>query len=59
MFLLGAGSVGLRMLKGPVERTHGHDMIETRAMPIMMAPLTLKAMRKVVSRPPHMIPTHI
>ena len=39
--------------------THGQDKIETKAIPITIADLTRKAMRKVVKTPPQSIPTHI
>jgi len=36
--------------------THGQDMIETIMMPIMIADLTLYAMRYAVKSPPQMTP---
>jgi hypothetical protein len=39
--------------------THGHEMIETRRMPIIIALLTLYAMRYAVNMPPAVTPSHI
>lgn len=37
--------------------TYGQERMETKAMPMMRAYLTRKAMRKAVTIPPHRIPT--
>ncbi len=39
--------------------TYGQERIETKTMPMTMADLTRKAIKKVVSRPPQTIPSHI
>lgn len=43
----------------PEGLTYGHERMETIAIPTTMADLTRNAIRKAVSRPPQMMPTHI
>ncbi len=54
-----AGACEYGVGEGFGEGTYGHERMETRAMPMMMAPLTRNAMRMVVSKPPQTIPIHI
>ena len=39
--------------------SYGHDIIETTAIPIIIADFTLNDIKYAVSTPPHMIPIHI